>query len=230
MKIAIIAAMEPEINYYMDKIIDLRLEHIASVELWHGTYGDNEVIICQSGIGKVNAAIATTIIAQQHPDLIINTGSAGAVSPERQIGDVVIGEEAVYHDVDATAFGYEIGQVPGMPFAYPSSSKYLPLLKEKLQEFGSHVVVGQVLTSDSFISSADAITAIRKNFPTAQCTEMEGTAIAQVCYQFEIPVLVVRAISDTASNDANVLFDEFIVDAGKQSAEVTLAFIEMLKA
>lgn len=229
MKIAIIAAMKPEIDYYLTKITSLAHHRMANVDIWEGQFAGHQVIISQSGIGKVNAALATTLIAQNHPDMIINTGSAGAVNPELNIGDVVIASEVIHHDVDATSFGYELGQVPGMPLAYGSDPKYTPILAQQMTDLNGKIVKGLVLTGDSFISDAADVKRLRDLFPEAQCTEMEGAAIAQVCYQFAIPVLVVRAISDTASNDATILFEEFIEQAGRESAQVTLAFIEKME-
>lgn len=230
MKIAIIAAMKPEIDYYLTKITAVTHHNTANVDIWEGQFAGHQVIVSQSGIGKVNAAMATTLIAQYNPDIIINTGSAGAVNPDLNIGDVVIASGVIHHDVDAVSFGYELGQVPGMPLSYSSDTRYAAILAQQLTDLDIKIVEGLVLTGDSFISNADDVRRLRNHFPAAQCTEMEGAAIAQVCYQFEIPVLVVRAISDTASNDANVLFEEFIEQAGRQSAQVTLAFMEKINS
>lgn len=228
MKIAIIAAMKPEVDYYLEKINSVTYNKVAHVEIWQGIYAEHHIIICQSGIGKVNAAIATTMIAQYDPAVIINTGSAGALDPDLEIGDIVIADDIIHHDVNVTAFGYQLGQVPSLPLAYVSDATYMPLFKKKLAQSAGKIVTGLVLTGDHFVSNSVDVRRLRADFPTAQCTEMEGAAIAQVCHQFNIPVLVVRAISDTAQNDASILFDEFIEAAGRQSAQVTLSFIAEL--
>lgn len=229
MKIAIIAALSKEINYYLKTIPDLTRHQKAHVTYWTGTFAEHTLIFAQSGIGKVNAAIATTIVALEAPDLLINTGSAGAISPTLAVGDVVVASETRHHDVDATAFGMEIGQVEGLPASYPCEATYVePLTAAIKDQTDSQVVSGLVVSGDSFIADQAKVEWLQAHFPGAQCVEMEAAAIGQVAYQFGIPYLVVRAISDTASHDADVLFETFIDAVGEKSAQTTLAFIASL--
>lgn len=226
MKVAIIAAMEPEVAYYLERLTITAHKQVAQVEWWEAEYKNHHLLITQAGIGKVNAAIAATIMSLEKPDLIINSGSAGAIHPDREIGDVVVSDGAVYHDADATAFGYEVGQIPQMPFVYPSAQEWSDKLLRIYEAKGYQAVSGLVLTADQFVADTQKVEQLAEQFPEAQCTEMEGAAIAQVAYQFNLPCLIVRAISDTAQMDAAVLFDEFIEKAGKISGEATLELIK----
>ncbi|MCZ0725984.1 5'-methylthioadenosine/adenosylhomocysteine nucleosidase [Aerococcus kribbianus] len=228
MKIAIIAAMQAEITYYRKHLMIEKEHHLAHLTWWEATFKGHQIIFVESGIGKVNAAIAATVLAQETPDLLINSGSAGAVNPELSVGDIVISDATRYHDADAQAFGYEPGQIPQMPAEYPTSQQWSQAIEKVFQSHDYTVHSGLVLTGDSFIADNRVLAQIKADFPRAQCTEMEGAAIAQVAYQFNIPCLIIRAISDTASQDANILFDEFIDQAGKNSAKLTLDFISQI--
>ncbi|MDO4670248.1 MAG: 5'-methylthioadenosine/adenosylhomocysteine nucleosidase [Aerococcus sp.] len=230
MKIAIVAALSKEIQYYLNTIPNLVRHTTAHVSFYEGDFAGHELVIAQSGIGKVNAAIATTIVAQEQPDLLINTGSAGELDPKLNVGDVVVATETRHHDVDATAFGMVLGQVEGLPASYPCDETYIAQLTKTVQEqTDSHVTTGLIVSGDSFIASQEKVHWLQANFPGAQCVEMEAASIGQVAYQFGIPYLVVRAISDTASQDADVLFETFIDAVGEKSAQTTLAFIEAIK-
>ncbi|AMB99676.1 hypothetical protein AWM75_06630 [Aerococcus urinaehominis] len=225
MKIGIIAAMAAEIACYHQTISQVTSKTIGPVSLYQGQYAGHEIYFVESGIGKVNASIATTCLALEDLDLIINTGSAGAVADQLKVGDLVLASQAAYHDVDATAFGYAKGQVPQMPASYPMyQNERLAQSIDRLSQ--TNLYQGMIVSSDSFVASQAEISRIQREFPAALCTEMEGAAIAQTCYQFEIPCLIIRAISDTAAQDADVLFDEFIDQAGRDSAQLTLKLIE----
>ncbi|MDO4680185.1 MAG: 5'-methylthioadenosine/adenosylhomocysteine nucleosidase [Aerococcus sp.] len=229
MKIAIIAALTKEIDYYLKTIPNLTRQTIAHVTIWQGEYAGHTLLIAQSGIGKVNAAIATTLVSEQQPDLLINTGSAGAVDPTLEVGDVVIGTETRHHDVDATAFGMALGQVEGLPVTFPCDARYVDALAKTVKQgTASQVVQGLIVSGDSFIANPAKVKWLQTHFQGAQCVEMEAASIGQVAHQFQIPYLVVRAISDTASQDADVLFEQFIDEVGEKSAQTTLAFVEQL--
>ncbi|MGM7556921.1 5'-methylthioadenosine/adenosylhomocysteine nucleosidase [Aerococcus christensenii] len=231
MKIAIIAALSREVNYYVETIPHLEKRQVAQVTLWTGTYAGHDLIIAQSGIGKVNAAMATTLVCELGPDLVINSGSAGALHPDLNVGDVVLGTETLYHDVDTRAVGNALGQMDGMPLSYLCDAYYLAAFKSVLQEKKAYqgVYQGQVVSGDSFISGEERQSWIQKHFDRALCTEMESTAIGQVAYQFHIPFLIVRAISDRADHQAAVSFETFIQEVGVKSAQTTLAFVEQVK-
>lgn len=231
MKIAIIAALSREVNYYIETIDHLEEKTIADKTYWLGSYQDKDLVIAQSGVGKVNAALATTVVALEDPDVIINTGSAGAIDPSLKIGDIVLAEYAIYNDVDATAFDNVLGQVDGMPVNYPTDPQWRSAFYQYYSEHASqaNIKVGPIVSGDSFIASQDKVAWIQEHFPGAMCTEMEGTAIGQVAYRFKIPFVIIRAISDTANHDANITFEEFIEKVGRQSAQATLDFIAKLQ-
>ena len=171
MKIAIIAAMDKEISLLR------KLE-------------TSDVFVAASGIGKVAAALKTAeIIHNHHPDLIINSGVAGGLSPSLEIGDVVCGTEVSYHDVWCGEPNL-YGQVQGFPPCYQSSSRFLPYLNANVKK-------GLIVSGDRFISNPAEYAGIKKHFPDALAVDMESAAVAQACYIFHIPVLILRLISDT---------------------------------
>lgn len=226
MKIAIICPMEEEIGYYKENLALTSKGMVGSTEMWTANYEGHELIVVRCGIGKVNAAIAATLVAQENPDMMINTGSAGAISPDRQIGDVIIGEATMYHDAEATAFGYELGQVPTMPLRYKAPENLINGFIEAYHNTDTKALPGLILTGDQFIADQEKGNSLYQTFIGAQCAEMEGAAVAQVAHQFGIPCIVIRAISDTADQSADVDFDEFVVTAGQNAAKVTLDFIQ----
>lgn len=226
MKIAIICPMEEEIGYYREHLDLTSRGIIGDTEMWDAEYEGHEIIVVRCGIGKVNATIAATLVAQEGPDVMINTGSAGGIAPDRQIGDVVIGEATMYHDADSRAFGYELGQVPSMPARYKAPENLVEGFLEAYRNTDLNATVGLILSGDQFIHSVEKVNWLYETFPGAQCAEMEGAAVAQVAYKFGIPCIVIRSISDTASQDAEVLFEEFVVTAGKNAAKVTLDYLK----
>ncbi|MCO6017424.1 5'-methylthioadenosine/adenosylhomocysteine nucleosidase [Carnobacterium divergens] len=229
MKIGIIGAMEEEVILLKSKMTDTKEWTEAKADFIEGTLDGIEVVLVRSGIGKVNAAITTTLLlAKQDIDLVINTGSAGGIGQGLKIGDVVVSSEMAYHDVDATVFGYVIGQVPQMPARYVADTGIVEKVMEAAKKASLTPVKGLIVTSDSFIAGKEATTKIMKNFPDVLAAEMEGAAIAQVCHQFDVPFVIVRAMSDTADEEAGVTFDEFIIEAGKKSALMVMELIHDL--
>lgn len=229
MKIGIIGAMEEEVILLKSKMTVTKEWTEAKADFIEGTLDGIEVVLVRSGIGKVNAAITTTLLLAKHDiDLVINTGSAGGIGQGLKIGDVVVSSEMAYHDVDATVFGYVIGQVPQMPARYVGDATIVEKVIEAAKKASLTPVKGLIVTSDSFIAGKEATTKIMKNFPDVLAAEMEGAAIAQVCHQFDVPFVIVRAMSDTADEEAGVTFDEFIIEAGKKSALMVMELIHDL--
>lgn len=227
MKLGILVAMEEEIKYLIEEIDDYEIIELANQKFYDGFIGGKAITIVQSGIGKVNASIATTLLIQQFKaDAVINTGSAGAIQSEMSIGELVISKELAYHDVNNEVFGYEYGQIPQMPERFTANEKLSEKIQKTAMKQSWDVHAGLIVTGDSFVGSSSEIEKIKKHFPSALVTEMEGAAVAQTCLQFDIPCAVIRAVSDTADEDASVDFDEFVKLAGKRSAKLVLAFIE----
>lgn len=230
MKIAVIGAMEEEVELLREALQNKTFTTIANSEYTTGTYKEKDIVLLKSGIGKVNAAMATTILLHHfQPDVVINTGSAGGYDPELEVGSVVISDEVRHHDVDCTVFGYEMGQVPQMPSAYKADETLIQLAVESVKEIGRHKYgVGLVCSGDSFMADPERVEEVRKHFPQMKACEMEAAAVAQVCHQFGTPFVVIRALSDIAGKESDLSFEEFLPLAAKHSTEIVLKTIEKL--
>ncbi|MGQ7359225.1 5'-methylthioadenosine/adenosylhomocysteine nucleosidase [Streptococcus suis] len=227
MKFGIIAAMPQELKILVEQLQDKVESNVLGRTYYQGQIGQHEVVLVQSGIGKVMSAMSVAILADHFAvDAIVNTGSAGAVADGIAIGDVVVATHLAYHDVDVTAFGYAYGQMAGQELYYPADQALLEKLTSVLaeQEMTSHQ--GLIVTGDSFIAGQDKIAKIKQHFPEVLAVEMEGAAIAQAAVNTGKPFLVIRAMSDTAQGDANITFDEFIIQAGERSAQTLIVFLE----
>lgn len=231
MKIGIIGAMDQEVKILKEKMEAPMSWERAGVLFVSGTLGKHDVIVVRSGIGKVAASVTTSLLIQQYGvNMVINTGSAGGIGEGLQVGDVVFSEKLAYFDVDVTGFGYEYGQLPaGMPLYFEASQYIVDEMKKAAQKTGQQVRSGLIVTGDSFVNSPEKIAEIKSHFQEALACEMEGAAIAQTARQFNIPFLIVRAISDTADHQATMSFDEFIDEAGKRSAEMVIEFLNTIK-
>lgn len=231
MKIAIIGAMEQEVELLRAAVSNPKTTTIANSEYTEGTYEGKEVVLLKSGIGKVNAAMSTTILLNEFkPDVVINTGSAGGFDETLEVGAIVISDEVRHHDVDATIFGYEMGQVPQMPAAFKSDAKLMAVAEAAVNTIGEHqAATGLITTGDSFMNDPVRVAITREQFPTAKAAEMEAAAVAQVCYQFNTPFVVIRALSDIAGKESNISFDEFLPVAAKHSTQVVLETVKNLK-
>ncbi|HDC8854791.1 TPA: 5'-methylthioadenosine/S-adenosylhomocysteine nucleosidase [Staphylococcus aureus] len=227
--IGIIGAMEEEVTILKNKLTQLSEISVAHVKFYTGILKDREVVITQSGIGKVNAAISTTLLINKFkPDVIINTGSAGTLDESLNVGDVLISDDVKYHDADATAFGYEYGQIPQMPVAFQSSKPLIEKVSQVVQQQQLTAKVGLIVSGDSFIGSVEQRQKIKKAFPNAMAVEMEATAIAQTCYQFNVPFVVVRAVSDLANGEAEMSFEAFLEKAAVSSSQTVEALVSQL--
>ena len=227
MKFGIIAAMEEELKTLLLALEDKKEVVVLGKTYYEGRIGQHEVVLVQSGIGKVLSAMSVTILAETFGvDAIINTGSAGAVSEGLAIGDVVIADRLVYHDVDVTAFGYAYGQMAGQELYYQADQTLMASLQKVLNQQGIHNHVGLIATGDSFIAGQEKVDTIKHHFPEVLAVEMEGAAVAQAAQAAGKPFLVIRAMSDTAQGDANISFEAFILEAGKRSAQTLLALLE----
>ncbi|WP_210469128.1 5'-methylthioadenosine/S-adenosylhomocysteine nucleosidase [Sporosarcina sp. 6E9] len=230
MKIAVIGAMEEEVELLREAISSPQTTVIANIEYIKGAIGNHEVILVKSGIGKVNAAMATTILLEKfRPDVVLNTGSAGGFGETLEVGTIVISSEVRHHDVDLTAFGYEYGQVAQLPAAFVGDEKLVKLAVAAVEEIGQHEhAIGLIASSDTFMSNPDHVEKVRNLFPQIIAAEMEAAAVAQVCYQFETPFVVIRALSDIAGKEATMSFEEFLPVAALHSTQVILRVISNL--
>lgn len=229
MTIGVVCAMEEEIRELL-AVLDERQETvIAGQPYYSGKIEGVDVALVQCGIGKVQAGMNTAVLLERFkPDVVINTGSAGGIGDGLKVGDVVISSGVAYHDVNSTAFGYKPGQLPDQPQIFKADEEYVGKIQQAAAATNLTTHVGLIVTGDQFISSTPAIEKIKSIYPDALASEMEGGAIGQVATQFKTPFVVIRAMSDTGDENASVSFDEFIVEAGKRSAAMLLAFLKAL--
>lgn len=228
-RIGIIGAMDEEVQQLKEQLGHCKETVIAGSPFYQGTIAGQDVILLKSGIGKVNAALSTTILLNHfQPDVVLNTGSAGGFNRDLEVGDIVISTDVRYHDVDAAVFGYAYGQVPQMPAAYKADERLLNLAEDaaKSEINVDHIVKGLIATGDSFMSDPARVDFVMTKFPDLQAAEMEAGAIAQVCYRFETPFVVIRSLSDIAGKEAPARFDEFLQTAATHSAELILTMIK----
>ena len=227
MKYGIICAMEEEIKSLVAQLEDKKQDTIGGIDFYSGTINGKKVVLTRSGIGKVQAGVTTgLLIANYKVDAVINSGSAGGIGEGLRVGDVVLSTGAAYHDADATAFGYKPGQLPQQPQIYTADKDLLEAISKAAKESNLVAKEGLIVTGDHFVSSSEKIAAIKEIYPEALSCEMEGAAIAQVAYQFSVPFLIIRAMSDVGDEDAGQSFDEFIIEAGKKSANMILNFLK----
>jgi adenosylhomocysteine nucleosidase len=231
MKIAIIGAMEEEVTLLRDHIEGQTQEEVAGCEFTFGSMKGADVILLRSGIGKVNAAMSTTILLEKYkPDCIINTGSAGGLNPDLNVGDAVISTEVRHHDVDVTAFDYEYGQVPQLPAAFTADEKLMGMAESAAKELDNFKIVrGLIATGDSFMEDPERVEFIRGKFNDLQAVEMEAAAIAQVAFRFGVPFVIIRSLSDIAGKESEISFDQFIDKAATNSARLVMKMVEAIK-
>jgi len=231
MKVGIIGAMEEEVTLLRDRLENRQTLKLAGCEIYSGQLNGVDVALLKSGIGKVSAALGTTLLLEHcKPDVVINTGSAGGLASSLKVGDIVVSDEVRYHDADVTAFGYEPGQMAGCPAAFVADAALISLAESCIKQLDLHAVRGLICSGDAFINGAEPLARIRHNFPQVAAVEMEAAAVGHVCHQFGVPFVVVRAISDVADKESHLSFDEFLVVAAKQSTRMVEAMVQQLAA
>lgn len=229
MLLGIIGAMAEEVEQLKQDMAYPEVTKIAGMEFYKGRIGGKMAVVVRSGIGKVNAGVCVQILVDHFGvDGIVNTGIAGSLRAEINIGDMVLSTDAIQHDVDATVFGYPLGKIPQMDVqSFPADEKLRELAKECSKKVNPELGVfeGRVLSGDQFISSKEKKNWLIETFD-GYCTEMEGAAIAQVAYLNHVPFLIVRAISDKADDSASMDYPEFERQAVLHSTRLTRALIK----
>lgn len=231
--IALVAAMKEE----LDALLAVFPEHDArlhfNTQLFHARHGTQELVIAQSGVGKVNAACTLALLLSDFaPGCVINTGCAGGLQPRQRILDLVAPEEIVYTDVDVTPLGFAYGQMLGSPPRFQASpallARFQALLAGQRAPLTCHH--GLLGSADAFIHSPEQVAHIRRTFGDAvQCVDMEGGAIAHACTRFGVPFLILRALSDTPCRGDNAIdFKTFLTQAAANSAALCLALVNQL--
>lgn len=218
--IGIIGAMEVEVTTLKERMVLEEIVTVASMDFYKGTYHGKNVVIVRSGIGKVNAAICTQILADRfHATTIINTGVAGSLQASIDIGDIVISSDALQHDMDAVDFGYPIGTIPQMETSdFEADAGLIELARNACAKVNPdiHTHTGRIVSGDQFISDNDKKEFLKTTF-NGLCTEMEGAAIAQAAYLNHIPFVILRAISDKSDGSAQMDYPEFEAKAAQHS-------------
>ena len=230
MKLGLIGAMEVEVATLKARLENCQEKTVAGSRFWEGTLRGLNVVVVQCGVGKVNAALCVQILCDcfgvTH---LVNTGVAGALSLTLDIGDFVISTDAVQHDMDVTALGYAVGQVPGLDVReFPADEELMGLAFGAADSLNpGHAHMGRVASGDLFVSGAQAKERIIAH-TQAMCAEMEGAAIAQAAWRNQIPYVIIRAISDKADDSAHMDYPTFEAKAAAQCADVTTALAEKL--
>ena len=210
--IGIIGAMEEEVKALLDKTEDIHENKILDCVFYEGKIDNKQVVILQGGIGKVNSAI----------------GSAGGLKDYQNVGDVVISSHVSYHDVDLTAFGRPMGELPELPVFIPADENLVNKAKDILHKMNIHENVGLIVSGDQFIAQEGQVSKIKKDFPNALCSEMEASAVGHTCYKFGVPFIITRSLSDVYGHgESSMQFDEYLKIASENSAKLC---VELVKA
>ncbi len=228
-KIAIIGAMELEVEELKAQMNVTNIVKKAGMAFYEGTLNNANVVIVRSGVGKVNAALCVQILADVFEVThIINTGVAGSLNAKLDIGDILISRDAIHHDVDATIFGYQQGEVPQLGVReFPADETLAALAKEACERVNPdiHAIIGRILSGDQFISSKEVKNGLIANF-RGDCTEMEGASIAHGAYLNNIPFVIIRAISDKADDSAEMDYPIFEKAAAIRSAKLVADLVQ----
>ena len=224
-KIGIIVAMEEELEAVLNIMNNIEQKEIYGISVQIGKIEQKEVAVVKSGVGKVNAARVTQILIDKlNVKSIINLGAAGALN----IGDIVIGEKLIQHDFDITAFDHDKGYITGVGDYIYSDIELIEKFKKaanNLKEKDYKIKTGIIATGDIFCTDIEMKNKIYSKFD-ADCVEMEGAAIAQVCYLDNIPFIVIRSISDSPNGNNEIDFDKFVELASKRCANILKEFFK----
>ncbi|MCT8137351.1 5'-methylthioadenosine/adenosylhomocysteine nucleosidase [Anaerobacillus sp. CMMVII] len=231
MIIGIIGAMDEEIKLLKENI-EIEEEVVkATITFYVGTLHGKEVVICKSGVGKVNAAITTQLLVDHFSvSKLIFTGVAGAVDPNLNIGDIVISTSAIQHDLDASALGFKKGEVPMFAYSsdFPADESLINLAKDAAKALeGVNVIKGRILSGDQFIADHQKVAELGELFE-GKCVEMEGASVAHVAMLNNIPFVVIRSMSDKANGEANVNFAEFTKLASERSFSIVNSMVDKM--
>lgn len=224
--IGIIGAMKDEVDILIEELEDEQEIKVASFSFHTGRIEEHDVVLVQCGIGKVNAAIATTILINTFEcDLIINTGIAGGCKGTKT-KDIIIGEGLLYHDFDLVAFGYDYSVVPNMPKLFTPHPEDLMKVRSVLNKLGLEYKCGLIASGDKFVTSYDTIKEV-KDLPLA--VEMEGAAIAHTALRLGTRFIILRYISDVIGEESQVEnYHEFEEEMANRSSRITLDLIRNL--
>jgi len=227
-RIGIIGAMEPEVAAIKEAMTVDYTEKIASMDFCVGRLYGQDVVVAQCGMGKVNAGLCAQImISKFNAKAVINTGVAGSLDNRLNIGDYVVSVDAVQHDFDVSAIGFQKGEIPytGL-YAFKADGELRVKAYCAIKEcVGATVMEGRICSGDQFVSTQEQKRVITENFG-GLCCEMEGGAVAQVCHLNETPFVIIRAVSDKADGSASEDFEEFSKRVAVQCSAMILFMVE----
>lgn len=229
--IGIICPMETELEPLLANATKITVSNISGMTFYKGVLCRKKVVMVVCGVGKVNAAMcAEALITQFNVSAVINSGVAGTTNETLAQGDLVISTDAVHHDVDATALGCAMGEIPDMDVScFKADFRLIEVAKEaatKLVARGVRVTLGRIASGDVFVQKQEDKKRIREAFEP-YAVEMEGAAVAQVAYQNDVPFVIIRSISDSANGEANLEYAEFLPLAVKNSTELVMGMLSL---
>ena len=225
--IGIIGAMKDEVDILIEELEDEHEIRVGSFTFHTGRIGEHDVVLIQCGVGKVNSAIATTILINTFEcDFIINTGIAGGCKGTKT-KDIIVGEGLMYHDFDITPFGYDFGAVPNMPKLFTPHPEDLMKVKSVLNKLGLDYKCGVIASGDKFVTSYDKIKEVADK---ALAVEMEGASIAHTALRLGTRFIILRYISDVIGEESQVEdYNEFEEEMANRSSKITLDLIRNLE-
>lgn len=231
MKLGIIGAMDVEVALLKEKMTGVTAARHAGSDYFEGQLSGVDVVVVQCGVGKVNAALCAQILCDVYGvSHLVNTGIAGSLCADLDIGDLVVSKDAIYHDFDISHFGRAVGEVPGMGVtAFPADEAMTETAFAAAEGVNpGHTRIGRIASGDQFVCSKEKKEKIIAD-TKAICTEMEGAAIAHTAYRNAIPFVILRAISDKADDSAEMDYPTFEAIAAKRCAQVTMAMAQKLQ-
>ena len=227
-KIGIIAAEIQEMEAVKTKMNDIKETKIYTNSFYEGKMSNKECVLVRCGEGKVNAARTTQILIDKFDvDAVINVGSAGGLNPELDYEDIVVSTACIQHDFDITAFGREKGYIPNIEDKFIYADKnLLEKATKAIEQTNNKVIKGIIATGDEFVAGKERRKEIYEQF-NAQCVEMEGAAVAQVCHLDNIPFIIIRSISDKANGNDKIDFESYLEVVSKRCAEYLEKMLEI---
>ena len=226
--IGILCALDAEVSRLYELIEDAKVDELYGYRFASGRLEGRDVVVAKCGVGKVNAAVcAQTMIMKYAPEIIINSGVAGSLSPELSICDIAVGKDIVQHDVDTTACGDPVGFVSTVKTTYfPCDAGICEIICDAARSLGIHSIPARIASGDQFVSETAVKQSINERYAPA-CVEMEGAAVGHAAFMYEKPFLVIRTMSDAADDNADETYDNFIDEAAKTSAEIILHMLAL---
>lgn len=228
--IGLMGAMDEEIALLLEKVKHQEAVDTAGATFVKGVLHGRNVVVCKSGVGKVNAATTTQILIDRFgAETVWFTGVAGAVHPNLNVGDIVISSTCLQHDMDVRPLGYKRGITPYQDVSdFPADPALIRLAEDACarQCTDHHYRVGRVLSGDQFIADPEFVGSVLYKELDGVCVEMEGAALAQVCHRNGVPFIVLRSISDKADGSADVNFAEFTALAARRSFAILNDMVE----